>query len=554
MCTSLAKTGKCAREGCKWSHENAEWWEGAWWSVDAEGRSWGWWQAFPMSEECPVSLTPICLLPDPPFELRASGSQDSVQGPRHRFDAAALAKYLVGSGQFMDPVNRRPLKLEECMALDRATGGTFKVAEGFAAVHEAGGIERSRASREVAVAARQLFVLPNAASSGGAAGGIPQQQASQTNCSAQPLPQQPPVGPQEALVLHSEGGLQVIDDSVGELEAVEARGEQRFAAAGLGRAPTPAEALAKATAAKAQRPKFAPRARPTAQGGTSSGSKAAARGMGESTKPRPIIIEEPDKPRNLIIMEEPSSASAACGSAEAWAPPWATPQLQAVLLEELTRLSGRGELMLVDGSTVLEALRASQASNELLRQEAPMLIEVAVSSDVVVRLAVPLYYPMQPLMVVEARRAKDTKVAPAVLRGLEREVRLELSRLGEANEPLPLTALLRWMKGASGRLEALAQQADAERQAAHAAAVAADEAARSVAEAPAAADEKVVRLSEKYSQSWDLCTAFMKHGKCKNKNCKWRHERPVFSTPAVAPAAEASVPKSGAQKSGKSKK
>eukprot|EP00439_Symbiodinium_sp_Y106_P085040 s1048_g27.t1 len=34
------------------------------------------------------------------------------------------------------------------------------------------------------------------------------------------------------------------------------------------------------------------------------------------------------------------------------------------------------------------------------------------------------------------------------------------------------------------------------------------------------------RLSAKFTEKWDLCYAFIKHGSCKDKNCQWRHELP----------------------------
>merc|ERR1712228_549450 len=40
-------------------------------------------------------------------------------------------------------------------------------------------------------------------------------------------------------------------------------------------------------------------------------------------------------------------------------------------------------------------------------------------------------------------------------------------------------------------------------------------------------DERLARKAEKFSPGWDLCTGFVKTGKCKNKNCKWRHEMPM---------------------------
>merc|ERR1719221_325207 len=193
------------------------------------------------------------------------------------------------------------------------------------------------------------------------------------------------------------------------------------------------------------------------------------------------------------------------------------------MLGELERLTDRGARTLVDeAEEIVSMLRAAQSVNELVSQGGPVLCEVAADA-VVIQLAVPLFYPTQPLTVVEARRARESKAAPAVLRGMERELRRELSRLGEASEPLVLTALLRWIKEeAPQQLEALTREADAEREAARAAA-----AAKPAVVAEDVPDAREARLAEKYSPNWDLCTAFVKHGKCKNKNCKWRHEKPV---------------------------
>merc|ERR1712224_764571 len=35
---------------------------------------------------------------------------------------------------------------------------------------------------------------------------------------------------------------------------------------------------------------------------------------------------------------------------------------------------------------------------------------------------------------------------------------------------------------------------------------------------------RMERQQGKFTESWDLCYAFAKHGCCKDKNCKWRHE------------------------------
>jgi hypothetical protein len=70
-----------------------------------------WWQA--IEGDCPISLTPICELPHPPFALQASGSNTP-----HYFDARVLASFLITSGDFINPMNRVPLARDECKDLD----------------------------------------------------------------------------------------------------------------------------------------------------------------------------------------------------------------------------------------------------------------------------------------------------------------------------------------------------------------------------------------------------------------------------------------------------
>lgn len=71
-----------------------------------------WWQK--IDGECPISLSPICELPQPPFALEPCGAAEP-----HYFDARFLANYLASSCDFIDPMNRRPLTREECVALDQ---------------------------------------------------------------------------------------------------------------------------------------------------------------------------------------------------------------------------------------------------------------------------------------------------------------------------------------------------------------------------------------------------------------------------------------------------
>jgi len=70
-----------------------------------------WWQK--LDGDCPISLAPLGELPQPPFGLQAEGTCNL-----HYFDARFLASFLLSSCDFIDPVNRRPLTLDECTALD----------------------------------------------------------------------------------------------------------------------------------------------------------------------------------------------------------------------------------------------------------------------------------------------------------------------------------------------------------------------------------------------------------------------------------------------------
>lgn len=71
-----------------------------------------WWHK--IDNECPISLAPICELSQPPFALEPCGAAEP-----HYFDARFLANYLVSSCDFIDPMNRRPLTRDECVALDQ---------------------------------------------------------------------------------------------------------------------------------------------------------------------------------------------------------------------------------------------------------------------------------------------------------------------------------------------------------------------------------------------------------------------------------------------------
>ena len=68
----------------------------------------------------PISLDAICSLTYPPFELvaPASSSGKSAKDVVHYYDGRVLAHYIVSTGSFMDPTNRRDLDRDTCARLD----------------------------------------------------------------------------------------------------------------------------------------------------------------------------------------------------------------------------------------------------------------------------------------------------------------------------------------------------------------------------------------------------------------------------------------------------
>jgi len=390
--------------------------------------------------------------------------------------------------------------------------------------------------------------------------------------------------------VHSEGGLRVVDDNLPEQAPATEQGPVTGSGA---TAPTPAEAIA-AAAAGQQRPKRAPRAprehRVTVPGGVAScggGSSGGTSGgyptVGAARQLGEIEEESEGKSRTLVIIEEDTAAnSAASGSGEAWVPPWATPELQAKQLAELERLSLEGTVQLLpDRETALSALRRAQARGELLRRDAPITCQAPIDGTTIALIAVPPFYPTQPVTIqqvrLRAQSGQSGSMPGSALRAMERELRQEVSRLEAAGEQPPLSSLVRWLATEGpGRLDGLRAEAQASRAAGSSNSARADDDGRAAADRPvppaaaaAVAAEamdpkydafKVSRNAEKYSPNWDLCAAFIKNGRCKNKNCKWRHEKPApepqRQPQAAAPAAAAQGQKVGqaARGSGKSKK
>ena len=70
-----------------------------------------WWAS--MTDEIdPISLEPLSELKYPPFEIVGD------DGHKHYFDGQCLASYMVSTSQFLNPMNREPLKTRDCQRLD----------------------------------------------------------------------------------------------------------------------------------------------------------------------------------------------------------------------------------------------------------------------------------------------------------------------------------------------------------------------------------------------------------------------------------------------------
>ncbi|CAK0822589.1 unnamed protein product [Prorocentrum cordatum] len=249
-----------------------------------------------------------------------------------------------------------------------------------------------------------------------------------------------------------------------------------------------------------------------------------------------------------------SSAAAAEQPEEVWTPPWATLEVQAAQLAELERL--RAEGLSVPSGALLE-LRAAQRRGELLHRQDPVMCEFTVEAGGVAQASVcfvvPAFYPGQPLAVA---RGRAESCSAGALAAFERQVRQEAARQPEGSAAL--SSVVEWLQGeGAGRLQALEVAGQAE----PAARERAPREHAGAAPEPRAAEDgaRGARVAEKFTSNWDLrdlCTAFVKHGKCKNKSCKWRHEKPVAVQPAPAPAkpeGSAAAKPATKKKAGKSK-
>eukprot|EP00931_Biecheleriopsis_adriatica_P086899 TRINITY_DN61453_c0_g1_i1.p1 TRINITY_DN61453_c0_g1~~TRINITY_DN61453_c0_g1_i1.p1 ORF type:complete len:952 (+),score=224.66 TRINITY_DN61453_c0_g1_i1:264-2858(+) len=533
----------------------------------------------------------------------------------HWFDGMFLASFLVSSGQLIDPVNRRPLSRGECKSLDE-----YLKSHGLPAVHvtdtfdltqavksnrpqqasEGGDAARMAAlEREAASMLRSLFDFRSAgigAGSGRAAQSQPPPQPAPPPPAAPPPPpppeaaasrqeaaasrEWPGLGQEPATALtnrrtvHQDGGLQVVDD--GEFEEGY-EDEQTAPPETTEDEPT----LADAAAAGPQRQKIArlPRSRGDGAqltfaitGRVHAGPVASSGGAASSgSRLRGPAAEDSDRDSDDENGSQGDSVPAVALEVESWVPDWASPELHERMLAELDMV----EAMYPDEYRLLTPdvrahLQQCIDSGSVSRQPDHLRCEVVQhidgakgGRDVVIEFSLPPYYPLHEatLSLRDLNENREGEAGPtarvrAALTSLQATMRTDVLHSLEGSEVI--LRVLEWLTQ-HGPAEFVRCERGAEEQGIRAAA-----AVQQAAAAPAEltkeeriAQAKKERNAAKHSETWDLCAAFVQHGKCKNKNCQWRHEawpdkdKPKKSDKAESEAVEKKAeakPKAGKKK------
>jgi len=535
----------------------------------------------------------------------------------HWFDGMFLASFLVSSGQLIDPVNRRPLTRGECVALD-----AYLTAHGLPAVHVADSFDLAKAvtgqqsggdsvdaqrmsmlEREAASMLRSLFDFRSAAgaqpppppprSAGQSGGGGPRPPRAGHPADGGGSGSQIETAPKSRLrscvqrTVHTEGSLTVVDD--GEFDEEYEEVDEVGPSGAMGSEPTPAEALALSRGKPTARPKVA-RSRPQPQ-------PARTSGQGRANNEKPVCGGGKAAQVTFAVTggrkgttHSSSSASAAArpdqdtadrtkAVFDAWIPDWASWELHSRLLEELkaveAALPGKCQVLTPD---VLAHLEDCVQTHGLSQQLDPLRLEIELDLDlcresraVVVEFAIPPYYPMH-AATVALRLAANTKGdIEAVLDRLVRRLREEVLLGHEGEEQLLLVTewlhengpqeYIRPSRGV-GAVEGRASQQGAPGGSSSPAPVVKTKTAKESKEDKRERVEqaKKERLMSKYTEKWDVCYAFSKHGHCKDKNCSWRHDKATSESKGKnadsttgGQRGNASVTMSKAESQGKSK-
>lgn len=566
-----------------------------------------WWKDL-AGDCCPISLSPLEELSVDPFGL--VGTAENTEAPSegiwgkagermvcqeqqqsvHWFDGMFLASFLVSSGQLIDPVNRRALSRGECQSLDE-----YIAAHGFPAVHVTDAFDLAKAvrttrsdgpaatrmaalEREAASMLRSLFdfrsvgnatsrVVPdvNAVSAPQSGAEVSEEQASEAPAASVhwpaleelPTESRPSAQQEERRIrtctqrtVHNDGGLQVVDDTEFDVEFEEDPSEPTLAESAsaprrsrLARLPRARGDAAQITFSVTGRARAEPSSRPQR-----SQAQAQSEESGESDSPQ-------DEPLEV----------------ETWIPEWATPDLHERQLAEIEIVEAMfPEEFQVLTPEVRTHLKECFSRGIVSRAPEPLRIQVSQHLDgprggcaAIVEFSMPPFYPLHNASIV-LQEDERTGAAGAgtgwireALSALQITLRTEVLPSLEGSEVIQ--KVLDWLNMhapeilASSQREAADPKRKQEREAA--------EPAASTTKAERIEQARKERLSAKFTEKWDLCYAFVKHGSCKDKNCQWRHELPKkegASTPDEKDEGKASKAsssgKSTAKAGGKKKK
>ena len=210
---------------------------------------------------------------------------------------------------------------------------------------------------------------------------------------------------------------------------------------------------------------------------------------------------------------------------EAWVPEWATCELHERQLSEIEVLEAMfpEELELVTPE-IREHLKGCLAKGVVSRSAEPLRLQLTQHLDgpkggceLRVEFSLPPFYPLHGASVALGHTEDAAPFVREALLALQTSLR-DLLPTWEGSEVVQ--KVMDWLS-----LHGPAALASAEK------APARPNRAEPVVAEPSKADRieqaRKERMGGKFTEKWDLCYAFMKHGSCKDKNCQWRHELPA---------------------------
>eukprot|EP00928_Gymnodinium_smaydae_P080392 TRINITY_DN64098_c0_g1_i1.p1 TRINITY_DN64098_c0_g1~~TRINITY_DN64098_c0_g1_i1.p1 ORF type:complete len:504 (+),score=73.21 TRINITY_DN64098_c0_g1_i1:116-1513(+) len=353
----------------------------------------------------------------------------------------------------------------------------------------------------------------------------------------------------ERRTVHSESGLRVVDDTEFD-DVVEPAPEMH----NVEMEPTPAEAGIVAT----NRLPRAPRApRPPRTTGSNNGSGVCRSGMDGDDQPKKTTVirnvteEKPQSSRMYVLEDEhhgerPSELQCGPVLCDVHVPEWARYELHEKTLDEVQAVEAMfpDEFQLLTPD-VLRHLEECVATCAVSSRPEALCLQVMKrlhcddgqqSMCVLVEFSLPPYYPTHSAMVeLSWPQGQDGDVhRNRCLREMEQAIRTEVLRELECNEVI--LAVLDWLDttGAERLAQAISTNPAAALTPKHESQLENDHASEQTSpssEQMLSKQERIEkaraeRMNGKYSESWDLCYAFVKHGACKEKNCPWRHTLP----------------------------